>query len=105
AGLRCVIGFTPSHAANFPRIEVKVTNGRISDIKGGGLYGEGLQLLQNYPGTKELTWPLLKKPGYWWLYEAGTGTNPKYFKHPGEVLEGNNLSERNAAGVVHWAFR
>ena len=26
------------------------------------------------------------------------GTNPKYFKHPAEVLEGINLSERNVAG-------
>jgi hypothetical protein len=32
------------------------------------------------------------------------GTNPKYFKHPAEVLEGINLSERNVAGIVHWAF-
>src|SRR4051794_5475988 len=51
-------------------------------------------------------------PGYWWLYEAGTGTNPKYFKHPGEMLLpvsarelllGGNLSERNVAGVIYWA--
>jgi hypothetical protein len=99
-----VIASTSSHAATYPRIEVKVTNGTISDIQGGGLYGEGMRLLLNYPGTRDLTWPLLKKPGYWWLYEAGTGTNPKYFKHPGEVFEGNNLSERNVAGVIHWAF-
>jgi len=25
------------------------------------------------------------EPGYWWLHEAGLGTNPKYFKHPGEL--------------------
>ena len=71
-----------------PRIEVRVKDGLISDVKGGGLYGEGLKLFQNYPGTKELTWPMQKKPGYWWLYEAGMGTNPKYFKHPGEVGDG-----------------
>jgi hypothetical protein len=99
-----VIASTSSHAATYPRLEVKVTKGKISDIQGGGLYGEGLRLLQNYPGTQDLTYPYLKKPGYWWLYEAGTGTNPKYFKHPGEVKEGNNLSERNVAGVIHWAF-
>ena len=67
-------------------------------------YGEGMRLLQNYPGTHDLTWPGERKPGYWWLYEAGTGTNPKYFKHPAEVLEGNNLSERNVAGIIHWAL-
>jgi hypothetical protein len=99
-----IIASTLSHAASHPRMEIKVTKGLVSDIKGGGLYGEGFRLLQNYPGTKELTWPFEKKPGYWWLYEAGMGTNPKYFKHPAEVAEGNNLSERNVAGTIHWAF-
>lgn len=99
-----IIASTTSHAATHPRIEIHVTKGRISDIKGGGLYGEGMRLLQKYPGTQDLTWPMVGKPGYWWLYEAGMGTNPKYFKHPTEVLEGINLSERNVAGVIHWAF-
>ncbi len=99
-----IIASTTSHAASHPRLEIHVKNGRISELKGGGLYGEGLRLLQNYPGTQDKQWPLSNKPGYWWLYEAGMGTNPKYFKHPAEVLEGINLSERNVAGVVHWAF-
>ena len=99
-----VVASTSSHAATYPRIELKIRNGKIAEIKGGGLYGEGLKIFQNYPGTQDLTWPYAPKPGYWWLFEAGMGTNPKYFKHPGEVLEGNNLSERNAAGVIHWAF-
>ena len=104
AEVQGIIASTSSHAATYPRIEVRVKDGLISDVKGGGLYGEGLKLFQDYPGTKELTWPMQKKPGYWWLYEAGMGTNPKYFKHPGEVIDGNNLSERNVAGVIHWAF-
>ncbi len=99
-----LIASTDSHAASHPRMEVHISKGRVSEIKGGGLYGEGLRLLQKYPGTNELTWPFQKKPGYWWLYEAGMGTNPKYFKHPAEVLEGNNLSERNVAGTIHWAL-
>ena len=99
-----VIAATSSHAATFPRQEIKVVKGKIADIKGGGLYGEGFRLFLNYPGTQNLQWPHAPKPGYWWLFEAGMGTNPKYFKHPGEVYEGNNLSERNVAGVIHWAF-
>jgi hypothetical protein len=99
-----VIASTSSHAATHPRMEITITKGRVSEIKGGGLYGEGIRLMTRYPGTNELTWPFQKKPGYWWLYEAGLGTNPKYFKHPAEVLEGNNLSERNVAGVIHWAL-
>ena len=99
-----IIASTTSHAASHPRVEVQVTKGLISSVKGGGLFGDGMRLLQNYPGTKDLTWPFQQKPGYWWLYEAGMGTNPKYFKHPAEVAEGINLSERNVAGVIHWAF-
>ena len=99
-----IFASTTSHAATHPRMEIHVRNGRVVEIKGGGLYGEGFRLLQDYPGTKDLTWPGQKNPGYWWLYEAGMGTNPKYFKHPAEVGEGNNLSERNTAGTIHWAY-
>ncbi len=99
-----IIASTTSHMASHARIEIKVTKGTISEIKGGGLYGDGMRLMMTYPGTNELTWPFQKKPGYWWLYEAGLGTNPKYFKHPAEVRDGSNLSERNVAGVIHWAF-
>jgi hypothetical protein len=99
-----VIASTTSHAATHPRMEIFIEKGRVKEIKGGGLYGEGIRLLLNYPGSNESLWPFQKKPGYWWLYEAGLGTNPKYFKHPAEVAEGNNLSERNVAGVVHWAL-
>ena len=99
-----IIASTTSHAATHPRIEITVKNGKIAQIKGGGLYGEGMRALQNYPGTQDMQWPHQDKKGYWWLYEAGMGTNPKYFKHPVEVMEGINLSERNVAGVIHWAF-
>src|SRR5260221_12774229 len=107
-----VIGSTNSHRATHPRMEMYLERGRVSKVAGGGWYGEGFRLLLNYPGTRDLTWPFFDRPGYWWLYEAGTGTNPKYFKHPGEMLIpvpsrelllGGNLSERNVAGVIHWA--
>jgi len=107
-----VIASTNSHRATHPRMEMVLEKGRVSKVVGGGWYGEGFRLLLGYPGTQELTWPFFAKPGYWWLYEAGTGTNPKYFKHPGEMLLpvsarelllGGNLSERNVAGVIHWA--
>lgn len=107
-----VIASTNSHRATHPRMEVYLDKGRVKRIVGGGWYGEGFRLLLDYPGTQELTWPFFDRPGYWHLYEAGTGTNPKYFKHPGEILapvsprellNGGNLSERNVSGVIHWA--
>ena len=108
-----VVASTNSHRAVHPRIEVHIEKGLVSRVIGGGWYGEGFRLLLDYPGLRELTWPFMEKRGYWWLYEAGTATNPKYFKHPGEILRpvpprelmsGGNLSERNVGGVVHWAF-
>ncbi len=99
-----VIASTNSHASNHARIEVHLKDGYIDRIEGGGLYGDGMRLALAYPNINELIWPDNPRPGFWWLYEAGTGTNPKYFKHPREILIGQNLSERNAGGVIHWSF-
>jgi len=99
-----IIASTNSHASNHARIEIHFKNGYVQQIKGGGLYGDGFRLWLDYPKINELTWPHQKHPGFWWLFEAGTGTNPKYFKHPGEILVGSNMSERNAGGVIHWSF-
>jgi hypothetical protein len=99
-----IIASSNSHASNHPRMEIHLRDGYVRDIKGGGFYGDGFRLWLNYPKINDLTWPYQKSPGFWWLFEAGTATNPKYFKHPGEVLVGNNMSERNAGGVIHWSF-
>ncbi len=99
-----IIASSNSHASNHPRMEIHFENGYVKKIKGGGLYGDGFRLWLSYPNINEVTWPFQKNPGFWWLFEAGTGTNPKYFKHPGEMLIGSNLSERNAGGVIHWSF-
>jgi hypothetical protein len=98
------IASTNSHASNHPRMQIKIKNGYVQEVKGGGLYGDGFRLWLSYPKINELTWPHHKNPGFWWLFEAGTATNPKYFKHPGEIMVGNNMSERNAGGVIHWSF-
>ena len=98
------IASTNSHASNHPRIQIKIKDGYVQEVKGGGLYGDGFRLWLTYPKINELVWPHQKKAGFWWLFEAGTATNPKYFKHPAEVLVGDNLSERNAGGVIHWSF-
>jgi hypothetical protein len=101
-----VIAATNNHVSTNPRMELDIKDGRLAGIRGGGYYGELMRLAQSYPGINDVAFPEYPKnePGYWWLYEAGTGTNPKYFKHPAELLAGGNLSERNVAGTVHWSF-
>jgi len=99
-----VFAGTSNHTGSYPRIEVHVKDGYVTEVKGGGTYGELWREFLKYPRINELNYPYQDKPGYWWIYEAGLGTNPKFFKRPDENLVGNNLSERNNAGVIHWGF-
>ncbi len=99
-----VFAGTNNHTGSFPRIEVRVKDGYVTGVKGVGIYGEVWREFLKYPKINELTYPYQDKPGYWWFYEAGTGTNPKFFKRPDENWVGNNQSERNNGGVIHWGF-
>ncbi len=99
-----VFAGTNNHAGSFPRVEVHVKDGVVREVKGGGIYGEVWREFLKYPKINELTYPYFPEPGYWWLHEAGLGTNPKFFKRPDENRVGNNQSERNNAGVIHWGF-
>jgi hypothetical protein len=83
---------------------VTVKDGYVTEVKGGGTFGELWREFMKYPGINDLKYPYQDRPGYWWFYEAGLGTNPKFFKRPDELMEGNNQSERNNAGVIHWGF-
>ncbi len=99
-----VFAGTNNHTGAFPRIEVHVKDGYVTEVRGGGTLGELWREFLKYPNINELNYPYQDRPGYWWFYEAGLGTNPKFFKRPDENIVGNNLSERNNAGVIHWGF-
>ncbi len=99
-----VFAGTSNHTGAYPRIEVHLKDGYVKEVKGGGIYGELWREFLKYPKINELTYPFHDQPGYWWIYEAGMGTNPKFFKRPDENMEGTNSSERNNAGVIHWGF-
>ncbi|MGH7832393.1 MAG: hypothetical protein ACREQK_02010 [Candidatus Binatia bacterium] len=99
-----VFAGTSNHTGSFPRIEVRLKDGYVTEVKGGGIYGDVWREFLKYPKINEVTYPFHDQPGYWWIYEAGLGTNPKFFKRPDENMEGNNTSERNNAGVIHWGF-
>ena len=95
-----VFAGTSNHTGSYPRIEVHVKDGYVKEVEGGGIYGELWREFLKYPKINELTYPYHDQPGYWWIYEAGMGTNPKFFKRPDENMEGHNQSERNNAGVI-----
>lgn len=97
-----VIAGTANHAGHFPRVEVYLKDGYISDVKGGGIYGEAWREFLKYPKINELTYPYHDHPGYWLLYEGALGTHPKYFKRPDENMRGENSTERGRSGVLHY---
>ncbi len=99
-----VFAGTNNHTGSFSKMEVHVKDGYVKEVKGGGTYGELWREFLKYPKINEATYPYHDQPGYWWIYEAGMGTNPKFFKRPDENMEGSNSSERNNAGVIHWGF-
>ncbi len=47
-----IIASTSSHAATHPRMEIFIEKGRVKEVKGGGLYGEGIRLMMTYPGIE-----------------------------------------------------
>jgi len=97
-----VIAGTANHAGHFPRIEAHLKDGYIVDIKGGGIYGEAWREFLKYPRINEVTYPYHDRPGYWLLYETALGTNPKFYKRPDENMRGQNSTERNRSGVLHF---
>jgi hypothetical protein len=101
-----VVAATNDHVSTHPRMELAIREGQLTEVRGGGYYGDLMRIAQKYPGINDVEYPEYKKgePGFWWLWEGAIGTNPKYFKHPAELLAGGNLSERNVAGAIHWSF-
>ena len=103
-----VFAGTSNHTGSFPRMEVHVKDGYVKEVKGGGIYGDLWREFLKYPKINELTYPYHDQPGYWWIYEAGMGTNPKFFKRPDENMEGNNspsaITPESFTGVLVYAW-
>jgi hypothetical protein len=97
-----VIAGTANHAGHFPRAEIVIKDGFVVDVKGSGIYAETWREFLKYPKINEVTYPYHDRPGYWLLYEAALGTNPKFYKRPDENMAGENSTERNRSGVMHF---
>lgn len=105
-----VVAGTNGSGGFWPHMKVQFKGGAITDIQGGGKYGEVIREFQNYPGIRDTTYPYYDRPGYWNLWEVALGTNPKYFRNPKDMYGGGTAGvycltyERYRSGVFHWGL-
>src|SRR5579875_414400 len=103
-----VIAGTNGHGGFFPRIEVHIKDGYITEASGGGIFGDLLREFLTYPQINEATYPYYTQghPGFWRLFECALGTNPKYFRNPHELYnfgDGTD-TEVQRSGALHFGL-
>ncbi|MBI4483885.1 MAG: hypothetical protein HY652_13490 [Acidobacteria bacterium] len=98
-----VVKGTANHTGYFPQIRIYVANGMMTEVLGGGKYGESWR--EWFGKLKEVRYPHHPQPGYWRLFEVALGTNPKA-QPPTDIFGGMGKfsNERNRAGVLHISF-
>jgi hypothetical protein len=105
-----VIAGTNGSGGFWPRMEITYKNGYMTEVKGGGLYGDVIRQFLEYPHINDTTYPYYDHPGFWHLWELALGTNPKYFRNPSDFYGGGHTGiycltfERYRTGVFHWGF-
>ena len=99
-----VICGTMNHIAPYPRIELVLRNSVITDIRGGGVFGEKLRRV--HAATKDVPYRGFNARGIMQWWEASIGTSPKIHRARKDFAAGYNcgLFERMRAGVVHIGF-
>lgn len=100
---RGVVKGTANHTGYFPHIKIYVEDGMITEVVGGGRYGE---LWREWLGKlSEVKYPHHPRPSYWYLFEIALGTNPKVHR-PVDIFGGmaKFSNERSRAGVLHISF-
>lgn len=102
--LNGTVAGTNGHGGFFPRMVETWKDGYLTDVQGGGHYGDLLKtILTKYPGVNTTVYPGYKRPGYFYHFETALGTNPKFVRHPlGRY--GGTSPERMREGVIHWAL-
>ena len=105
-----VIAGTNGSGGFWPRMEITYRDGYMTNVKGGGIYGDVIREFLQYPHIHDLTYPYYEHAGYWHLWEVALGTNPKYFRNPSDFYGSGQAGiycltfERYRTGVIHWGF-
>ncbi len=97
-----VIAGTNGHYGFNPKMEIVFKNGYVAEVRGGGTYGDLTREFLKYPQINDLTFPFHTHPGYFYLYEIGLGTHPKWYRNPAHMMIDDLIPERNRSGVIHW---
>lgn len=101
-----VVAGTSNHTGYYPHIEVHVEKGMITEIIGGGKYGElWREVKERY---KDAEYPGFPYKGWAYFNDASIGTNPKSYRQVSTLWSytdsWTNLPERAQAGVIHFGF-
>lgn len=99
-----VIAGTMNHIGLFPRIAMRLERSRITEILGGGQFGDKLREVADR--TADVHYPGFEQPGLLQWWEASIGTNPKIHRPREGFGEGFNcgLYERMRSGVIHIGY-
>jgi hypothetical protein len=85
----------------FPQCKVTITNGRVSEIIGGGDYGDKWREIMEL--TRDVKYGDFPDNGMFWLWECAIGTHPKMVRPPSAfTLSGHaTMYERLRSGYIH----
>ncbi|MBI3940063.1 MAG: hypothetical protein HY315_04455 [Acidobacteria bacterium] len=96
-----VIAGTSNHNGFYPLIKAYVSKGMVERVEGGGKFGDIWRSVLANEKVRNLHYPFLPRPGYFYVCEGVIGTNPKGFRY----YEGiGNFGETPRSGVFHWGF-
>ncbi len=96
-----VTGYT-SHVGYFPMVEQVWKDGYLTEVRGGGIYGELMRALMDMPGINDTYWPQMDEPGFLWHFETALGTNPKALRP--DITQVIPAPERERDGTFHWGL-
>ena len=97
-------GTTSHYTRAFPRVRLRLEDGCVTAIEGGGPYGEEWATLLDE--SRRTQYPCFPRPGLFWIWEVAIGTNPKIARPGGiELLSSGGFEwERRRSGVIHLGF-